>query len=61
MTSRPSHAASDSISASTPAVISRVNGTSWWIARTRSVEALRSAVASSFPTSRSPCRIGSAK
>jgi len=35
--------------------------TSWWIASTRSTPALRSAVASSLPTSRSPYRIGSAK
>src|ERR1035438_5207242 len=36
-------------------------GASWWIAPTRSTPALRSAVASSLPTSRSPYRIGSAK
>jgi hypothetical protein len=37
------------------------NGTSWWIAWTRSTPALRSARASSLPVSWSPDRIGSAK
>src|ERR1035438_10875445 len=36
-------------------------GASWCTASTRSTPALRSAVASSLPTSRSPYRIGSAK
>ena len=35
-----------------------VNFTSSWIALTRNTEALRSAMASTFPTSRSPWRIG---
>ena len=59
--SSASHAARSSSSACTPFVIARVNFTSSWIAFTRSTPAFRSAVASTFPTSRSPWRIGSAK
>ena len=55
------HAASAAISASTASVIAVVNGTSSWTASTKNRPALRSAVASSFPTRRSPWRIGSAK
>ena len=49
------------ISRFTAAVTVLLKATSWWIAATRSTSVLRSAVASSFPTSRSPYRIGSAK
>ena len=59
--SRSSQRARSSISRRSSAVIRLLNGTSWWIASTRSTPALRSAVASTFPTSWSPCRIGSAK
>ncbi len=44
-----------------PRLMARVNVTSSWIAFTRSTEALRSAVASTFPTSRSSWRTGRAK
>ena len=47
--------------ASTARVMAGVNGTSSWTASTKSRPALRSAVASSLPTSRSPCRTGRAK
>ena len=59
-TSNPSHAARSAISARTAFVIAGVNFTSSWIAFTRRTDALRSAAASSFPTSWSPWRIGSA-
>jgi hypothetical protein len=49
------------ISRMTSAVIFLVNGMSSWIASTRKTPPLRSAVASSLPTNRSPYRIGSAK
>ena len=58
---RPSQAASDSISAVTAFVTGRVNRTSSCTACTRNTDALRSAVASSFPTSSSWWRIGRAK
>ncbi len=51
----------DAISASTARVMAAVKGTSSWTASTKSRPALRSAVASSLPTSRSPWRTGSAK
>ncbi len=60
VTSRPSHAARSAISRSTAARTALVKRTSSWIALTTSVPALRSAWASSFPTSRSWWRIGSA-
>src|ERR687898_186016 len=59
--SRSSQRARSLISPSTAAVMARSKGTSWWTASTRSTPAVRSAAASSFPTSRSPYRIGSAK
>src|SRR5215207_2405810 len=59
--SRSSQRARFLISPSTAAVMARSKGTSWWTASTRSTPAVRSAAASSFPTSRSPYRIGSAK
>ena len=54
----PSHAARSSSSACTAFAIVRLSFTSSWIAFTRSTDAFRSAVASTFPTSRSPWRIG---
>lgn len=57
----PSHEARSSSSARTAFAIARVNLTSSWIACTRSLDALRSAAASTFPTRRSPWRIGRAK
>ena len=50
-----------SSSALTAAVMARVKGTSWCTACTWSCEVLRSAVASTLPTSRSWCSTGSAK
>src|SRR5204863_7729491 len=58
---RRSQVARSASSRCTAAVIALVKGTSWWIASTRNTPALRSAVASSLPTSRSPYRIGSAQ
>src|SRR5207244_8868598 len=52
----PSHEARSSSSACTAFVMGRVNFTSSWIAFTRSTQALRSAVASTFPIRRSPWR-----
>src|SRR4029450_1406643 len=49
--SSSSHPARSLISPSTAAVMVLSKGTSWWIASTRRTPALRSAVASSFPTS----------
>ena len=61
VTSSSSQRARSWISSRTAAEVVLSNGTSWWIASTRSMPAFRSAVASSLPTSRSPYRIGSAK
>ena len=47
----PSHDANASSSAWTAAVMARVKRTSWWMACTSSFELLRSAVASTLPTS----------
>ena len=58
--SSPSHRRSDSSSAFTALVMPDVNVTSSWIALTRSVDALRSAIASTLPTSASPWSTGSA-
>lgn len=60
-TSTPSHRASSAISASTASAVAVSKGTSSCTACTRSSPALRSVFASSFPTNRSPCRIGRAK
>ena len=58
--SRSSQRARSVISRSTAVVIAVLNGTSRCTAATRSSPSLRSAVALSFPTSRSPYRIGRA-
>src|SRR5207247_2093711 len=52
--SRPSQDARSFSSACTAFVTARANFTSSWIAFTRSTPALRSAIASTLPTSRSP-------
>jgi CubicO group peptidase (beta-lactamase class C family) len=57
----PSQEAMSSSSSRTALAIARVNLTSSWIALTRSTDDLRSAAASTFPTSRSSWRIGRAK
>ncbi len=59
--STSSHCARSVSSSFTFAVIVFVNGTSWWMASTRSTRSVRSVVASTFPTSRSPYRIGIAQ
>ena len=58
--SRASQRARSSISRLMAWPIGLVKGTSWWMALTRRTPALRSAWASSFPTRRSPDRIGRA-
>ena len=58
--SSPSHRRSDSSSAFTAFVMAGVNATSSWTALTRSVDVLRSAIASTLPTTASPWSTGSA-
>ena len=58
---RPSQRARSASSVRTPDVMAAVKGTSSWTASTRSTPAARSAVASTFPTRRSPWRTGSAQ
>src|SRR5436190_3789493 len=58
--SRSSQRARAVISRSTATVMALLNAWSWWTARTRRTPALWSAWASSFPTSRSPYRMGRA-
>jgi hypothetical protein len=59
-TSSSSHRPRSAISRSIALLIALVNDTSAWTAATRRMPADRSAAASSFPTRRSPYRIGSA-